>query len=331
MTSYTATAATTTLCCLLALRPAPLGAQRSYESVATTAQQTDDRDDGATIDTTIPFATSGGVVDLSLISGQITVTGWNRPEARIHVSSDDENVPVRFEHGPDRILLDARQGGHWHHHDDDDDNDVEYNLTVPVGTRVLMHSTSADLHARGTHGEIEARSVSGDVEVDDVTHGATLESVSGNVQARGIDGDVRARSVSGDVDLDDVTGDITLSTISGHGYVTNGHARVVRLETVSGDLSYGGPLDATGTYDFRAHSGNITLQLPGDVGALLSMDTFSGDIQTDFPLTISPNTDNGPPRHHVDTTLGRGGAHVTLSTFSGDIELRRSGGRSHSE
>ena len=61
------------------------------------------------------------------------------------------------------------------------------------------------------------------------------------------------------------------------------------MESVSGDLSYGGPLDPTGTYDFRAHSGNISLQLPGDVGALLSVDTFSGDIETDFPLTISPN------------------------------------------
>jgi DUF4097 and DUF4098 domain-containing protein YvlB len=328
MTSYTATATTALkLCCALALTAAPLAAQHSTESGTAMAEQGSDHDDGTAIDTTVPFATSGGVVDLSIVSGEITVSGWNRPEARIHVSSDDENVPVRFEHGPDRILLDARQGRHWH---DDDGDDVEYNLTVPVGTRVLMHSTSGDLHARGTHGEIEARSISGDVEVDDVVHGATLESVSGNVQARGIDGDVRARSVSGDVDLDDVTGDITLSSVSGHGYVTNAHARVVRLETVSGDLSYGGPLDPTGTYDFRAHSGDITLELPADVGALLSMDTFSGDIQTDFPLTIPPAGDNGPPSHHVDTTLGRGGAHVTLSTFSGDIELRRSG-RSHSE
>ena len=76
--------------------------------------------------------------------------------------------------------------------------------------------------------------------------------------------------------------------------------------------------------------GNISLQLPADVGASLSVDTFSGDIETDFPLTIQPSgRDDGPPRHHVDTTLGRGGAHVTISTFSGDIELRRSGARSH--
>jgi DUF4097 and DUF4098 domain-containing protein YvlB len=282
--------------------------------------------DAATIDTTISFATAGGVVDLSLISGEITVTAWTRGEARIHVTSDD-NAPVHFEHGTDRILLDARRGGRSH----DDDNDVQYDLTVPVGTRVLMHSMSGDLHVRGTHGEVEARSVSGDVVVDEVAHSATLESVSGNVQARAIDGDVRARSVSGDVDVDAVTGDITLSTVSGHGYATAAHSRVVRMETVSGDLSYEGTFDATGTYDFRAHSANIRLEMPADVGALLSIDTFSGDIDTDFPLTIQPNGDRSPSRHHVETTLGRGGAHVTISTFSGDIELRRSGHRSNPE
>lgn len=311
--------------CLISVVASPLAAQRSEESYSARGRHmmmSGDDDDQPAIDTTVPFATSGGVVDLSIVSGEITVTGWSRGEARIHVTSDDEDQPVHFEHTADRILLDAGHRGYHRHHDDG--GDVQYDLTVPVGTRVIMHSTSGDLHARGTHGEIEARSISGDVVVDDVTHSATLESVSGNVQARAITGDVRARSVSGDVDLDEVTGDITLSTVSGHGYATTSRSRVARLESVSGDLSYGGSLDPTGTYDFRAHSGNISLQLPPDAGASLSVDTFSGDIQTDFPLTIQP-ADNGPPRHHLDTTLGRGGAHVTISTFSGDIELRRSG------
>jgi Putative adhesin len=314
------------LCCLIALAATPLAAQRSADSRATPDRRFTDRDDDqATIDTTISFASSGGVVDLNIASGEITVTGWNRPEARIHVTSDDDNAPVHFEHGPDRILLDARRGGRWH----GDDNDVQYDLTVPVGTRVLMHSASGDLHARGTHGEIEARSISGDVVVDDVVRGATLESVSGEIQARTVDGDLRARSVSGDIDLDAVTGDITVSSVSGHAYISGARARVARMESVSGDLSYTGPLDPTGTYDFRAHSGNVRLELPADAGALLSIDTFSGDIDTDFPLTIGPSSDNGPPRHHVDTTLGSGGAHVTISTFSGDIELKRAG-HSHS-
>jgi DUF4097 and DUF4098 domain-containing protein YvlB len=313
---------------LLLARAPGLDAQRPAESRQRAEIRTAESDDDASIDTTIPFATSGGVVDLSIVSGEITVSGWNRGEARIHVTSDND-VPVHFEHGNDRILLDARRGGRWHH---DDDNDVQYDLTVPVGTRVLMHSTSGDLHARGTHGEVEARSISGDVVVDDAVRNATLESVSGNVQAREITGDVRARSVSGDVDLDAVTGDVTLSSVSGHGYVTGARSRVARMETVSGDLSYSGTLDATGTYEFQAHSGNIRLELPRDVGALLSIDTFSGDVETDFPLTIQPGGgDRGPSRHHVETTLGRGGAHVTVSSFSGDIELRRSGSRSNAE
>jgi len=307
----------------------PGGAQRSDRDRRRAEAEENDRDndDGAGIDTTVPFASSGGVVDLSIVSGQITVTGWTRSEARIHASSDND-VPVRFEHGPDRILIDARHGRRWR-----DGGDVQLDISVPVGTRVIMHSTDGELHAHGTKGDIDARSVSGDVIVDDVVRSATLESVSGNVQARGVAGDVRARSVSGDVDLDQVSGDVTLSSVSGHGFVTSSKSRAVRMETVSGDLSYAGAFDAAGTYDFRSHSANIELHLPTDAGALLSIDTFSGDVQTDFPLTIQPRSDEarGPEHHHIETTLGHGGAHVTVSTFSGDVEIRRGNSRTHAE
>ena len=105
-------------------------------------------DQGTTIDTTIPFTRSGGVVDLSLVSGEIKVTGWSRADAHIHVTSED--APVRVELGSDRILLDTYRGRHH------DDNEVRYQLSVPTGTRVIMHSMSGDLETRGTHGEIEA-------------------------------------------------------------------------------------------------------------------------------------------------------------------------------
>lgn len=279
-----------------------------------------DDDGGMSIDTTIAFATTGGVVDLTLVSGEITVTAWTRGEARIHVSSDD--VPVRFEHSADRILLDTRMRRHV----SEDEGDVQYALTVPVGTRVLMHSMSADLHARGTRGEIEARSVSGDVEVDDVLRTATLETVSGNVEARNIQGDLYARTVSGDVDADRVSGQVTFSSVSGHGYITNTTSRGVRMETVSGDLSYQGSADPAGTYELHAHSGNIQVELPANVGATVSLDTFSGDIHSDFPMTIQPRgSESGPTRHHIDGTLGKGGARISVETFSGDVEFLTTG------
>ncbi len=60
-----------------------------------------------TIDTTVAFAASGGVVDLRLVSGEITVTGWDRPEVKIHAAS--ENMPIRFEAGANRVSLESRE------------------------------------------------------------------------------------------------------------------------------------------------------------------------------------------------------------------------------
>jgi hypothetical protein len=280
--------------------------------------------DGTTkIDTTIAFAATGGVADLSLISGKITVTAWTRPEARVHVMSD--HVPVRFEHESGRLLLDSRGYRHMHHDDDDDgdgDNDVEYTVTVPAGTRVILHSISGDLEVQGTRGEIEARSVSGDIRVDDVARNATLESLSGNMTVHGVRGDLHLRTVSGDAEADAVSGDVTFTSVSGHGYVTRATSRNVHMESVSGDLTYGGTLDASGTYDLHAHSGDVHLDLPAEASATVSLDSFSGEITTDFPITIQPRGESGPSAQHLDATLGKGGARITVVTFSGDIELR---------
>jgi Putative adhesin len=282
-----------------------------------------DADETTTIDTTIAFAATGGVADLSLMSGKITVTAWTRPEARVHVTSD--HVPVRFEHESGRLLLDSR--GYRHRRGDDDgdddgDNDVEYTVTVPTGTRVILHSISGDLEVQGTRGELEARSVSGDIRADDVARNATLESLSGNMTVHNDRGDLHMRTVSGDGEADVVTGDVTFTSVSGHGYVTHAASRNLHMESVSGDLTYGGTLDPSGTYDLHAHSGDVHLDLPADASATVSLDSFSGEITSDFPITIQPRGETGPAAQHLDATLGKGGARITVVTFSGDIELR---------
>jgi hypothetical protein len=281
-----------------------------------------DADDPTKIDTTIAFAATDGVADLSLSSGKITVTAWARPEARVHVTGDD--VPVRFEHSAGRLLLDAR--GYRHHRGDDDDDDgngdVEYTVTVPTGTRVILHSNSGDLEVQGTRGELEARSISGDIRADDVARNATLESLSGDMTVHNVRGDLHVRTVSGDAEADGVTGDVTFTSVSGHCYITHATSRNLHMESVSGDLTYGGTLDPSGTYDLHAHSGDVHLDLPADAGATVSLDSFSGEIISDFPITIQPRGESGPANQHLDATLGKGGARITVVTFSGDIELR---------
>jgi DUF4097 and DUF4098 domain-containing protein YvlB len=97
------------------------------------------------------------------------------------------------------------------------------------------------------------------------------------------------------------------------------------MESVSGTETYGGTIDPAGRYDFHSHSGDVSLRMPANVNASLSLQTFSGDIDSDFKLTLEPNSPHGRREgHHIDTTIGTGaGAHVTIETFSGDVRLER--------
>ena len=304
--------------------------ERSVERMKVEIDDDDDDDEGrvragvqglTTIDTTVAF-NRGGVVDLSLISGEIRVVGWSRSEVKVRARS--ESGRLRFEASPSRVALDVEhRGGRGNH----DDLDATYELSVPAGTRVLMRGVSGDLSARGVKGEVEARSVSGEVEVEDAGR-VTLESVSGDVRAARVNGDARAHSVSGEVSVTDVAGDLDAESVSGDITLRDAKARVVRAETVSGDVTYDGTVDPAGRYDFNSHSGTLRLVLPSNTNATLSVQTFSGEIDSAFPLTVRPATGEERGRRRdrrMEFTLGSGGPRITAESFSGEIVIERAG------
>jgi hypothetical protein len=288
---------------------------RAQESTATQVAWShgQDTEGSQAIDTLLGFAASGGIVDLGLVAGEITVTGWERAEAKVHATS--EGPPIHAALGRDRIALDV----HPHH----DDRDVAFDLTVPYGTRVIAHSVSGDVRIRDVRGDLDGRTVSGDADVAGAS-ATTLESVSGALRAHGIVGNIRVLSVSGDVDLDTVRGDVDIGTVSGDIVVPAAWSRVVHVESVSGDVTYGGPIDPAGRYEFHSHSGDVILRLPVHASAALSLDTFSGSVDSDFPVPLTDARHVGLG-HHIDVLLGRGGPRVMIETFSGDIALKRTG------
>ncbi|HET7456434.1 MAG TPA: DUF4097 family beta strand repeat-containing protein [Gemmatimonadaceae bacterium] len=274
------------------------------------------------IDTTVAFA-RGGVVDLSVVSGEIRVVGWARSEVRINASTEEGEL--RFESSPSRVAIEQLLRGRGRHHGD---ADARYELSVPVGTRLLMRSTSGDLSAKGIKGDVEARTVSGGVEVEDGGGHTEIESVSGDVRGARLGGDVRAHSVSGEVEVSDVAGDADAESVSGSITISGAHSKVARAETVSGDVRYDGSIDASGHYEFHSHSGDVELRLPANASASVSIETFSGEITSDFPLMLRPETESGRPRRarQLEFTLGGGGPRIDAKTFSGDVVIRRAGG-----
>ena len=268
----------------------------------------------ARVDTTFAF-TRGGIVELTQTSGDIVVTAWDRDEARVQASSErgrlDMHVtPARIAIGVNTV--NGRRG------------DTRYEISVPVGVRVIARTSSGDIAVRGTRGPIEARTTNGDIEIADAADRIILEAVSGDVRASRLTGSVRVESVNGGIELRDVRGDVRAETTSGDVLVTGVESRNVYVATMGGEVEYDGAIDAAGRYEFHTHSGDLLLRVPGDARAQFHVETYSGTLDSEFSLTLQPGQQaTGRPRRFEFALGGGGGARVTAETFSGDITLTR--------
>lgn len=285
-------------------------------SVASAQHDTRDRDRQeaqSRVDTTFTFSRTG-VVDLTQVSGDITVTSWDRAEARVRAYA--ERGQVRSGLSSSRLTLDVESvRGRI--------GDSRFEVTVPVGVRVIARSRSGDVSVRGTRGAVQAESTSGDVEVTDATDRIVIESVSGDVRASELKGEVRAQSVSGTIEVRGVSGDINAETTSGDVSLLGVTSRSVTATTVSGEVEYEGGIDPNGRYEFHAHSGNVRLEIPESSSAHFSVETFSGALDTEFTLTMQPGQRTTSRPRRYEFTLGSGTARVTAESFSGDIVLVR--------
>lgn len=268
---------------------------------------------GERLDTTIAFPRDG-VVDLRNLSGDITITGWERGEARVQASTARGRLRWRLSSSRITVEVEPVRGR---------TGDSPIQVSVPAGVRVIARSTSGDVIVRGVSGAVNVSSTSGDIEVVDATDRVELESVSGDVRASRIRGELDAGSVSGEVELDDVEGRaVRVESTSGDLVLTNVRSPDVSAETVSGDVVFRGPIARGGQYEFHSHSGGVILTVPGTVSARVSVETFSGELDSAFPVTLQPDRNRTQSRR-LEFVLGGGDARIIAETFSGDIEIRR--------
>jgi DUF4097 and DUF4098 domain-containing protein YvlB len=281
-------------------------------AAATSAEGQVRRDEAyeSRIDTTFNFDRKGTVV-LSVGSGEIVVTGWDRNQIRVRARS--ERSAVRMDATSTRVSLDlSRQRG----------GDTRFEVTVPHGTRVSARATTGDISISGTKGGVDANTQSGDLMVDDAAEMVDLRSMSGDITARGITGNVEVNTLNGELLLRDVKGDVDATSVSGDLDLQNVTARYVRARSTSGEVTYDGAVDPTGRYELGSHSGNVTLTVPENTGALLTIATYSGGIESDFQITLRPGDHAVGASRRFTFEVGKGDARISAESFSGDIVIR---------
>lgn len=273
------------------------------------------QDFGSRLDTTVALQ-HGGTVDLTLVSGRITVTAWNRPS--VGIKARLSSGIVRLDVSSSRVGVESRET-------DGGGDDSRLDVSIPADARLVLHTVSADVTAHGA-AEADARTVSGDVELANVRGSASVRTVSGEVRADHVGGGFHATSVSGDIHAGDVAGETDAQTVSGDVTLAHIRAPYVHAETTSGDITMSADLGTDGRARLDSHSGDVTVELPPRLtGAHFDVRTFSGDIDTQLPMTLQPGSSSrGFMPKQMQFTIGSGaGPRYSISTFSGDLRLER--------
>ena len=273
------------------------------------------------IDTTFAFD-KNGTANLSAGSGDITVTGWSRDQIHVRAVSDNNNI--RFDASSSRMTLELTSGSHG--------SDTRFEVSVPYGVHVVVRAMSGDISVRGTRGEVQAHAQSGDIEVEDVTSRLDVNTLSGSIEAHNVVGDVDIGSTSGDVKIVDLRGNVEIGTVSGEIELRGVTSKLVRAKTTSGDVTFDGAIDPTGRYDLATHSGDVRLHVQRDASAQLTVETWNGGVNSEFPITLKPGEQGigSANAKRFTFSIGGGAARITAATFSGDITIS-SNGRGASE
>jgi hypothetical protein len=309
-----------TLACLVVALPLQAQTHKSRSRHA-------DRDDEAEsrIDTTVTIGRAG-TVDLQSFSGDIRVTGWDGDQVKIHAISESR---LRFESSGSHVTL-VETPEDRSYSDDDDDSNNKIEVSMPKSARLLVRSLSGDITLRDV-ADVEAHSVSGDLDVANIASHAVIETISGNATVIHVSAGVHVNTVSGDIHAKQITGEVAAQSVSGDVVLDDITSSFVRSETVSGEVHFSGPVDSKGRYEFHSHSGDVDVNIAnGGADATLDVETYSGDLDTSCAITMQPGGNGNRMGKRGTFTIGHGGgAHFILKTFSGDVRI--SGCRSHGD
>jgi DUF4097 and DUF4098 domain-containing protein YvlB len=308
---------------VLALAPAPLAARGAAEQDQTDRQ------------TRVVSIGASGSLEIKNVSGDVTVTAGSGNDARIELTKRSrgktaadvrralDEVTVDIEQQGGRVTVVTRYPDGRDRRRNDANVDVTFVVTAPAGTRVTASTVSGDVRIENIKGNLSASAVSGDVSLVGVGTVADAKTVSGSVRATDIPNSdsLSLTTVSGDILIDRVSARrLDGSTTSGEVTATGITSERASLRSLSGNVVYSGALARGGRYELQSHSGNVTLNPSGTVGYELQASTFSGRIAPAADMTVK-SISGGPS--NVRATVGDGSATVAITTFSGNVEIRK--------
>lgn len=270
------------------------------------------------VDKTLDAAPDGHV-DISNISGEVTVRGWSRDEVEVTGTLGKNVEELIFERDGDKITIKVKVPKRMGRGIDSD-----LHISVPQNSSIDVGAVSADIDVTDVRGEQRLHTVSGDVNTESAGSDVSAESVSGDVEVNGDNKDceTNASTVSGDVTLFRVAGAVSGESVSGDVVIDEGSFSRVDLSTVNGELVFQSELRKDGKLSAETVNGDVDVELAGKVSARIDVSTFNGRIRNCFGPDAE-RTSKYAPGWSLNFTEGDGDGRIDISTMNGGVNLCR--------
>jgi DUF4097 and DUF4098 domain-containing protein YvlB len=266
----------------------------------------------AQVDTMVPVQ-QGQRLEVNTFGGEINVKSWARSAVRVQANPTSRtHVVLSLTGSIVSVRTEGRRGPA---------SEVDLDITVPAWMALDLSGVYADVKVQGSKGPITVETVQGEVDVTGGEGNVTLSSVQGSVRLRGARGRIEVHSVNEDATVSGSSGEIRAESVNGEVSLEKVDATSLDATTVNGDVGYDGPIHDGGRYSLSSHNGDITLTVAPSTNAAVSVATYSGDFESEFPVTVT----QGRKGKRFDFTLGKGGAQIELESFQGTIRLVRPG------
>ncbi len=253
------------------------------------------------------FAVKGRpvVVIHNVANGRIEVKSWKNAEVNVVANEASNKIGFDVEQAGDRVdviatILDTSA----------QPMELEANLqlTVPEET------------------ELQLKTETGLIYVEQVMGDMTLESIAGDVHLREVSGYIIVRTTGGSLVCTQCAGKLDFKSISGGAQVLQPALNNVSLFTTSGNILFDGDFVRTGLYTMKSGKGLVEVRFSGNDSFDLNAQTTLGTVDNQAAAYLKP--DSHGVRHLASKftkglfgTVGQGLAKVELSSYSGTIRI----------
>ena len=183
-------------------------------------------------------------------------------------------------------------------------------------------SGSANVDVAEVVGGLDLNIVGGSVKVNGKPRELLVESMDGAVTFTGFAEYAKIKTATGDIVLEGGGDDLTFTTVSGSIQAANGERQLqrLRLESVTGPITFAGALARGADLRLESHSGAMELRLPRPSNVEIDAATVLGTIENTWNQT-RPVAGREGRGMELGISSGMSGARVQVRSFKGSIRL----------